>query len=105
VIAGNDEDRNAAVGDATEWLESLVSSGGNDVRTIEYVAAVHDEVDLVGERRSKRGGVVREEIMTPAPALDSWTRREVEAEVGVSEEEDADVSCHPAILEVSVFLR
>ena len=75
------------------------------VRTIEHVAAVHDEVDLVSERGRQSGGVVREEIMTTASPLDSRARRKVEAEVGVREKEDANVRSHPAILRESVFLR
>ena len=94
VVARHDEDRNSTIGDARQRLESLPRHARRHTRAVEHVAAVHDEVDLPLERGPQRGRVVREEVVPPTPSLDARTRRQVEAEVGVREEEDADALVH-----------
>ena len=89
MIAGHDEHRNAAVGDASERFERLVSDGWHHQRSIEHVAAVHDEVDLAGECWLQRGRVVREEVETATAAFDPRSRREIEAEVRIGEQQNA----------------
>jgi hypothetical protein len=49
---------------------------------------MHDDVDLARERRLERGGVVREEVVTTPPSVDTWPNGEIEAEVRIGEKED-----------------
>ena len=90
MVSRDDEDGNASVGDSTEWLERLVRECRVDLRPIEDVTRMHDDVDLTRERRLERGGVVGEEVVTTPPSLDPWPNGEVEAEVRVGEQENSD---------------
>ena len=94
VIPGDDEDRNASVGDASQWLECLPCDARGRARAIENIAAVDDDVDVTVECRLECGRVIREKVMSAPASLDARPRRQVEAEVGVSEEEDAGASGH-----------
>ena len=94
VIAGDDEDRDAFVGNAGEWLECLPGDARRWTRAVEYVTAVNDEIDVAVERGLQRRRVVCEKIMAAPASLDARPRRQVEAEVGVSEKEDADAFGH-----------
>jgi hypothetical protein len=86
--------RYAAIGDACEWLERLPHHAARRTRTVEYVAAVHDQVDITSERRLKRVGVVRKEVVTTSPSIDARVDRQVEAEVSVREQQDPDNGGH-----------
>ena len=104
MISGDDEHGDAAFGHAPERLERLIRERGHHGRTVEHVAAVHDDVDLSVERRLKRRGVVGEKVVAAAAPLHARTHREVEPEMGVGDEQDAEVR-HDAILHLSAFLR
>lgn len=81
VIAGDEEDWDAEVGDPNEWLEGLVSQARDHPGPVEDVATVDDQVHLAPEGWLEGGGVVREEIVpTPAP-FDPRPHRQIEAEV------------------------
>ena len=90
VVAGNDKDRHPAIGDSREGLERLPRDAGWHAGPVEYVSPVHHQVDVTVECALQRSVVVGEEIVTPPPALDSRAHRQVEAEVRIGEEEDAD---------------
>ena len=94
VISGDDEDRDALVGHACEWLECLPGDARWRTRAIEHVPAMNDEIDLAVEGRAERGRVVRQKVVPAATSLDARPRRQIEAEVGVGEEEDADAFGH-----------
>ena len=90
VVSGNDEHGDPTIGNARERLERLPGNARRDARPIEHVAAVHDEIDLLLERRFQRGQIIREEVVAAPTSLHAGTRRQVEAEVGVGEEENPD---------------
>jgi hypothetical protein len=91
VVSRDDEHRNASIGYSAEWLERLIRECGDDPRPIEDVTRVHHEVDLAGERRLKRRGVVGEEIVTTPAPVDARSDGEIEAEMGIGQKEDSDV--------------
>jgi hypothetical protein len=105
VIARHDEDWHAAFCYASQRLERLVRETRRHIRSIKHVTAMHDGIDLACQRRLERSCVVREEVVPAAPAFDARSRRQIEAEVGVSEEQNPDAGGHPNILVASVFLR
>ena len=55
---------------------------------------MHDDVDLAAQCRRERRGVVREKVVAASTSLDTRLRREVEAEVRVGEQEDAEACGH-----------
>ena len=90
VVAGDDEDRYASVRDTRQRLEGLIGQARHRPRSVEDVTAVHDEIDLAGKRRRERRGVVGQEVI-PAPApFDPLPDGEVEAQVRIGQEENAN---------------
>jgi hypothetical protein len=100
VISRDDENRNAFVGDTNEWLERLPRDARRRTRPVEHVAAVNDQINVAVERGLQRGGIVCEKIVSATPTMDARPRRQIEAEVGVSEEEDADAFGHGEKIDV-----
>ena len=94
VIPRNDEHRHAAFGHAPQRLERLVCERRHNGRTVEHVAAMHDDVDLPIERRLERRRVVGQEVVTASPPLDARAHGKVEPEVGIGDEQDPDVRHH-----------
>jgi hypothetical protein len=90
VVTRDDEHRDASIGHPGERVERLIRERRDDSRPIEDVTCVHHEIDLARERRLERGGVVCEEIVTTPPSVDTWPDGQIEAEVGIGEEEDPD---------------
>src|SRR5262249_33737907 len=105
VISGDDENWNPLVGHAREWLERLPGDTRRRTWAIEDVASVNDEGDVGFERRLQRRRIGREEVVSAATSLDARTRRQIEAEVGVSEEEDANAFGHRRKIDVIVACR
>ena len=58
---------------------------------------MNDGVDFTIERRRERRGVVREKIVAPTAAAGARANREVEPEMGVSQQQDPEVSGHPGV--------
>jgi hypothetical protein len=105
VIAGDDEDRNSQIGDTLERLVSAVRDARVRRGSVEDVAAVYDEIDVAGERGSKRCRIIQEKVESASPASDARSNREVEAEVRVGEKEDSDRSRHTNMVYMPVFVR
>lgn len=91
VISRYDEYGHAAFGHAPQRFERLVGKRRHDGRTVEHVAAVHDDVDLAIERRLQRRGVVGEKVVAAAAPLHARTHGEVEPQVGVGDQQDSNV--------------
>ena len=53
-----------------------------------------DEIDVAVERGLQCRRVIDEKVVTAATSLDARPRRQIEAEVGVSEKENADAVGH-----------
>jgi hypothetical protein len=104
VIPRNDENRNAAVRDGYQRIESLVSKRCRHTRTIEYVAAMDNDIHFCAECRLERSMVVAQKIVTAAPAFHAGLSGQIEAEVRVCEEQDADFR-HWEKLHISAFIR
>jgi len=105
MVARDDQHRHAALGDPAQRLERPVRDLFRRSRPIENVSTVDDDVDLSAQSRLERGVVVCEEIIASTPPLDARSHRRIEAEVRISEEEDASFDRHWLIVSVSVFLR
>ena len=90
MVTRNDEHRDASISHPRQRVESLVRERRDDPGPIEDVTRVHHEIDLARERRLERGGVVREKVLTTPPSVDTWPDGQIEAEVGIGEEEDPD---------------
>jgi hypothetical protein len=91
VVSRDDEDGKAAIGHSAERVERLVRECRDDPRAIEDITGVHHDVDLAGERRPERGGVVRQEVVTTPPPVDTGPNRQVEAEVRIGEQQNSNV--------------
>jgi len=105
MVARDDQHRHAALGDPAQRLERPIRDLFRRGRSIENVSAVDDDVDLSAQSRLERGVVVREEIIASTAPLYARAHRRIEAEVRISEEEDANFDRHWLIVSVSVFLR
>ena len=66
VISGNDDDRDAGVGDALERLERAQDHSRFDAAAEEDVAAMNEEIDVARERGPQRPLVTGEEVLPPA---------------------------------------
>ena len=91
MVSRDDEHRNAPIRYSAERLECLIRERRDDPRAIEDVTRVDYDVDLAHERRLKRGGIIREEIVTAPPPVDTRPDRQIEAEVGIGKEKNTDV--------------
>jgi hypothetical protein len=88
VVPGHEEHGDAGGGDAAERRERGLGEPGRHAAPVEEVAAVDHRIDLPRERRLERLREAAEEVL-PAPApLHPRAQGQVEAEVGVREEED-----------------
>ena len=87
VIAGDDEDRDAALRNPTQRLECLIRHGRYHRWPIEHVACVHDEIHVTRECGLEGAGVVREKVVAATPALDTRAGWEVEAKVRVGQQQ------------------
>jgi hypothetical protein len=90
VVAGDEDDRHAAVGHREQGLERPDDQAGLDPAAEQQVAAVHHQVDLAAPGRGERAVEVGEEIASAMRTVRTRPRRQVEPEVGVGDEEDAD---------------
>jgi hypothetical protein len=105
VVAGNDEDRHPPIREMPKWFVRAMCDGRRNDGPIEYVAGVHDDVDISRECRFEGSTVVGEEVVPATPTLDSRTHRQVEAEVRVCQEKNPKVCAHPQKLRMPVFVR
>ena len=105
MVAWNDEDGDAPVGDALEGRIGLVGDARMRRRSVEDVAAVDDEVDFSRQCRRQRGRIVREEVESTAAATDTRPNWKVETEMGVGEKEDSNRVRHPYMVYMPVFVR
>jgi hypothetical protein len=90
VVAGNQHHRDPGVGDLEQRFEGETDELGRDLGSEKEIAAVDDEVDLATQGGGQCGAGIGEEIGASAAAFDAGPQREVEAEVGVGQEEDAE---------------
>src|SRR5688572_19751668 len=67
VIAGHDDHGNSRLGNAQQGLEGAVSQGRLDVRMVEHVAAMNDDIDFLPKGRLERREVIPHEIVAAAP--------------------------------------
>ena len=91
MVSRDDEHGNASISHSAKRLESLIRERRDDLGPVEDVARVHDDVHLARERRLQRRGVIREEVVTTPPSVDARAHGEIEAEVGIGQQEDSDV--------------
>src|SRR5262245_11084509 len=105
VVPGYDEYRHATIGNSAQRLVRLIGDRRENLRRIEHISRVHDEIDLAGERWRERSVIVRDEVVAATSPGDARLRREVEAEVGVSQQEYPDVARHPDTVRLPVFVR
>ena len=105
MIAWDDEDRHATVGDAPQRFVRLIRDRWDDRRPIENVAGMHDEIDLSGHRRLERSRVVRKKIEASSPPANARPYGEIEAQVRIGEQENPDVVGHSPMVRPTVFVR
>ena len=97
VVAGDHHHRHPPVGHRHQWLEGPLHQLRPHPAAEQHVAAVDHEVGLAGQRRRQGALEVGEKIRAPAPPHHPRPHRQVEAEVGVGEEQDAE-QAHRSIL-------
>ena len=90
MVAGNEHHRDPGVGHLEQRFEAETDELGRDLGSEEEIAAVDDEVDLATHGGGQGGAGIGEEVGAAAAAFDAGPQREVEAEVGVGQEEDAE---------------
>jgi len=103
VVARHDEHGDARLRDASQRLQRLRGEGRMHPGAVEDVPTVHDQVHVPGQGGREREVVVGHEVVAAPTPTDSGRQREVEAEVGVGQEEDPER--HAAKLCISAFLR
>jgi hypothetical protein len=85
VIAGNKDDRGSCVSDLEERFESQLYEMSRYFAAVEKVSSMDDQVDLAGSCGLQSASRVRKEIRATTPTFDSWSEREVEAEVCIGQ--------------------
>ena len=90
MVPGHDIDRGACIGDFDQGRHGHVHQRRGHLAPVEQVAAVHDQVYIPVEGGLQGDIEIGEEIVSAAPSLDSRAKREVKAQVRVSDQEHAD---------------
>ena len=94
VVAGHEEHRDPTRGHAPERRERGLGEPGGDAAPVVQVAAVDDHVDLAPARGLEGAREAGEEVGPPPAAVDPRPRGQVEAEVGVGDEQDPQGHTH-----------
>ena len=89
VIARHQQHRHAAIGDRQQRLQRRRRQAARDPTAEQEVAAVHNEVDVAATRGREGEVEVGEEVGAAPRARDPRPLGQVEAEVGVRNEQDA----------------
>ncbi|MCA9525754.1 MAG: hypothetical protein KC549_05600, partial [Myxococcales bacterium] len=89
VVARDDQHLDARLGQAPEGPEGVVDEGVAGIGAVEDVAPVDHDVDARRQSDVGRALVAGLEVRAPAAPLGARAGRQVEAEVGVSEEQGA----------------
>jgi len=90
VVSGDDENRNPRVRDAAKGFEGLGDQRRVGPRAVEDISAVDDDVHPTEQGRLEGAVVVGEEVIPPPTPVHARREGEVEPQVGVCHEEDAD---------------
>ena len=90
VVSRYHENRNTAVGDLEQRPERLKDQGWGYLGAVEDIASMDDQVHLSRPGRCQGPFVVRQKIVPPPPTLYPGVGRQVEAQVGIGQEEYAD---------------
>ena len=90
VVPGHPEDVDSRVRERREPREDPLGEPGRDAAPVEEVAAVDDDVGLPRRRGPERPLEALEEVVAAPRPLDPRPRGEVEPEMRVRKEEDAN---------------
>ena len=90
VVPGHPEDVDSRVRELREACEDPLGEPRGDAAPVEEVAAVNDDVGLSRRRGKERPLEALEEVVAAPRPLDPRPRGEVEAEMSVGKEEDAN---------------
>jgi hypothetical protein len=90
MVSRHNEDWDARLSDLNQRTECLINQGRGHSRAVEDVPPVYHQVDLSGLCRRQGPFVIRQEVVPPPPPLHSLLRRQVEAKVGVGQQQDTD---------------
>jgi hypothetical protein len=91
VIAWHDEHGDSHFGDLLQGFKRSEYELLRNPTSVEKVSTVYNEVDFSAEGWRKSKSEVIEEIMPSSPTADPGSQREIESEVGISQEENPDV--------------
>jgi hypothetical protein len=90
MITRHYEDGHPCLRDLDEGPKRLECQGRGHARPVEYVPSMDDEVHLTGASRREGQPMVGQEIVTPPPAFNPGSGRQVESQVGIGQEEHSD---------------
>jgi hypothetical protein len=90
VVSGHEENRHSRLGYLQDRLECLEDQGRVYSGVVEEVPAVNHQVHLTGFGSFEGPAVIGKEVGAPPPPLHARSGGEVEAEVGVGQEKEAD---------------
>lgn len=89
MIAGHDENRNARVGDTHHRLHGHLNQRSRNTAAVEQIPRMYHNVNFMTKSTVKRGFEVGEEIWASPTPLDPGTKGQVEAQMGIRNEQDA----------------
>lgn len=90
MIPRHEGDGDASIGRFEEGFECHSEEFRWDLRSIEQIAAMDHQIDLFSNGGAEGLSSVGEEIGTATSTFDPRAKREVEPEMGVGEEENAE---------------
>ena len=90
MVAGDDEDRNAAIRKAYEALVGHIHNARGHFASKEEVAAMDHEVGIRIDRVIQDSLIVVEEVLTPPSTRGATSDGVVKPEMGVREEDDTN---------------
>ena len=88
MVAGDQVNGDARVGDFYQRFEGFLDDRRGDFAPEKHISTMDDEVHFFCLGDIQDMMVIGEEVMSASPSLNSGMKREVEAEMGVGEEED-----------------
>ena len=90
MIAGHQVHRYASLRHFNEWPEGFLYQGGRHAAAVQQVTAVHYQVYFPFQGRLEGGAKIGEEILSSPSAFDTRAHGQVESQVSVGQQQQAD---------------
>ena len=96
MVSGDQRHLDTALCQLQQGLQGQLHQARVRISTVEQITTMNDQVHLAAAGRLQCQAVVAHKIVATAAALDPWAPGQVEPDMGVGQEQDAEHSLEPA---------